>query len=804
MRQELRHAFRVFRTHPGFAGSCVLMLALGIGASSVMFTVVDAVLLQPLSYHESDRLVWIWSFDTRRALQQWTSFPDFLDWRSHSRTLEHFAGWGEYELTLTGAGGPERVRAVLVSAGFFDLVGVAPQRGTADVRGDSRVVLSDAFWQRRFGGDPALVGRDITLSGDLYTVTGVMPPSFRFPIESPADLWIIVRDDQFNPALRNRRDARLLEVMARLRSGVTIEQAQAEMDVVAANLRRAHPDTNADIGIRIMSAVEQIAGRVSTALWALSAAVAGVLLIACANAANLLLARSTGRRAEFAMRAALGAGRGHLVRQLLIESVPIVAAAGVLAGVLAVWGVAMIVRLLPAGFPRGDEIAVNARSLLFAAAVSMATALVASVLPAFRLSRTGAGAALREAPGPGSSHAGGKRLSNALVTLQVALAMVLLIGAALLVNSFARLTRDDPGYDPRHVLTFRLDWPSATYRPNAAAQAFAQVQERLAALPGVQAASVGLQLPDRGAPLLDQDLPLVDIEGRPRPPNQRRRVSTLTIQPDYFRVLGIPLVRGRDLNAADRFGGQPVVVINQSLAAEYFGERDPVGQRLLVEGWTTGERAAEVVGVAGDVTHRFLDRKAAPIVYLPLAQAPTGAAHVVVKTTGDPLALVGAVREAIRSVDSDQPIYDVQTLEQRIDASLTFDRFATMVMGVFAALALLLSAGGLYAMLAYSVARRGHELGIRAALGAAAGDVLALVLRDGVRIVAGGLALGTLAGLFAARALEGLLFGVATTDPFTLLLAALILSVVGLVACWVPARSAARIDPLAALRASPE
>jgi predicted permease len=627
-----------------------------------------------------------------------------------------------------------------------------------------------------------------------------MPASFRFPIASSADLWMVVRDDQFNPALRNRRDARLIEVMARLRPGVTVEQAQADMEAIAGGLRREYPATNAEIGVRVVPAIDQVTGTVATALWLLLGAVGCVLAIACANVANLLLARAVRRRPELLVRTALGASRSRLVRQLGLECVPLALAGGALGGLLSIWALQALAPFLPPDLPRADEIGVDLRVLAYAVAASLVSLMTVALVPAWHAATTAEGSALQHGSGTSSPAPRWRSLLDVLVIAQIAIAMILVTGAALLVNSFARLSEDAPGYDPQGVLTFRLDWPTPIYRPIAAAQAFEAVQERLEKIPGVQAASIGLQLPDRGEPMLDRDLPFVEVEGRPVAPGARPRTSMLTVQPGYFRALGIPLVRGRAFDAGDG-PGRPVVVINESLARAVFGDGDPVGWQLRLDGWTfLGQRSAEIVGVAAAVTHRHLGAEATPLVYLPLAQNPVSSAYVVVKTSGNPLRVVDAVRDAVRAVDPDQPIDDLQTLEQRLAGSLARDRFSTWVLGLFAVIALVLATGGLYAVLAYAVEQRRQELGIRVTLGARTADVLGLVLRHGVRVTGAGIAAGVGGGLALSRVIERLLFGVSSTDPLTFAAAALVLGATGLLACWIPARQATKVDPLVALR----
>ena len=807
MRQAVRQAIRSCAAHPSFTLMAVMMLALGIGTNATMFSIVNAVMLRPLPYQNDDRLVWVWALDTRRSVRQWASYPDFLDWQERSRTLELLTGWGSNELTLTGTDEPQRLRSAIVTGNFFQLLGVAPILGTTTrVAGigapDRQVVLSHALWERRFNAEPGLVGQSITLSGQRHTVVGIMPADFRFPIDAqPSDLWFLLGRDQFNPALRERRDARMFEVIGRVREGSTIDQAQAEMNVIAATLGREFPATNGEVGVQVVSAKDQIAGRFSDVLLLLFAAVGCVLLIACVNVANLLLARAAGRQRELAVRTALGAGRMRLAGQLFLESLPLAVAGGVFGGLLASWGVRALVPLIPSDLPRAGEIGIDIASLAFIVLASGVTGIAVSLAPLVSATRVNLVAAFQEGTPAASVGRGARSLSHVLVVGEIALAMILLAGAALFLNSFTRLSEPDPGFDPRNVLSFHVDWSSPKYSPTQAAVTFRELQARLHAIPGVRAASVGLQLPDRGAPVVDEALPLVEVEGRPIAVSQRQRTALLRTQPGYFQAMGIPLVGGRDFRDSDRPQTPPVTIINESLARAYFPNEDPVGKRLVLESWTFfGRRSHEIVGVAGDVKHRGLTTPPALLAYLPMAQFPSTGSDVVVRTANDPLTYVTAVRAAVRSIDPDQPIYDIQTVEQRVARTLAQDRFGTLLLSVFSFLAVMLAVGGLYGVLSYATAQRTREVGVRIAMGAASGDIVRLMLFQGMTLALTGVALGLAGALALGRIIGNFLFGVVPTDPLTLAVVATILTSIALLACWLPAWKATRVDPIVALR----
>jgi putative ABC transport system permease protein len=795
---DLGHGCRAIVKHVRFSVLVIMTLALGIGASTTVFSVINAVLLQPLPYAESDRLVWLWSIRSENPLKQRVSYPDFVDWRTASETLE-LVGYGALRPVLTGTGDPQRLRATLFVGDLFALLGVSPMLGSASREtvsdGEPVVVLSQALWRRRFNADPDVVGMPVALDGVRYTVAAVMPAGFQFPIQAATstDVWIPLK--RFNPALAEQRGARLIEVIGRMRRGVTLEQAQVEMDLIASNLSAQYPETNGRMGVRVTAALQEVTGNVSRGLWLLSAAVAALLLIGCVNVANLLLVRTAGRDREIAIRAALGAGSARLACQLLLESVLLAVIAGLFGCFFAHWGVDALGALLADSIPRASEISVNGYVLGFAVVVTLGTGLLFGLAPALEASTLDLTRPLKQGAAAVSRGVARKRLADVLIVGEVALAMILLTAAGLFIHSFWKLDRSDA---PENVLTFELTWPAGRY-PNPV-EAFRRLRARLLTIPGVLEASTGLQLPDRGEALLDDTSPFVEVEGQSVARAERQRVATLTIQSGYFRALGIPLLAGRDFGEDDRAGRPRVVVINESLARAYLVGEDPIGRQISLDSWVLrGESAAEIVGVVSDVKHRGL-QEAQPLVYLPMEQWPAWESPMVLSTSQDPLTFVPAVREVLASIDPDQPMDDIRTLEQRIAGALSEDRSRALLLGAFSSFAVLLAAIGLYGVLSYATSQRVREIGIRLALGAHSGDVLRAVVGQGMKRVLTGM----LIGLFTAVALTGvvdnLLFEISPADPVALAVVTAILIFATVLACAIPALRAARTEPASVLR----
>ena len=806
--QNLRYSVRMLRKNPGFTFIAVLTLALGIGANTAIFSVIDAVLLRPLPFKEAERLVAVWSTTERNPQsKQHVSSPDLADWRAQSRSFESLSGWFIYELTLTGNGEPVRVKGAGVNGDILTLLASAPELGrTFRPEDDHVVVLSHRLWQRRFNSDTSIVSRNITLNGESYTIVGVMPQGFQFPIgPDPVDLWA-TWDFAKYPGPTQRRDARLLDVIGRLRPAITVTQAQAELDGIAAALREQYPDTNKEIGARIIPAAEDLVGVHRRALLVLFGAVGFVLLIACVNVANLLLAKAAGRRREMAVRAALGASRRSIVLQLLTESLLLALAGGTLGFLIAMWGVDALLALNPDYLPGANRIGMDGRVLAFTMMASLATGVLFGLVPAWHASKIDLTTALKDGDRTVTEGAGRRRLRGSLVIVEVALSIVLLAGAALLINSFWRLRQVDPGFDSRNVLTFRLSLPYEKYDAPQAGEFFRQLQTRLQTIPGVRAASTILPLPLNGDPVFDNldasfDTRL-DIKGRTVAPNERPRIDGRTVQPDYFHAMGIRLVSGRDFNERDNAEATQVAIINETLARQHFPNEDPIGKRIRLNSvFIQGEPPLrQIVGIIGDVKHRNLSMETRPEVYVPLAQDPFQEFFVVVKTESDPHSFAGAVRNEVQALDKDLPIYNVQALDERLGASIAQERFNTVLIATFAALALLLTAVGLYGVMSYDVAQRTHEIGIRQALGAQPRDVLKLIIGQGAALVLIGTVIGLMASFALTRLMKGLLFDVSATDPLTFALVTLLLAGVALAALYVPARRATEIDPVIALR----
>jgi putative ABC transport system permease protein len=794
---DLRFAARMLWKRPGFTAVAAGALALGIGANTAIFSVVNAVLLRPLPYPEPEQLVQLWEARPRQNMPRIEVSPnEFLAWAEQGQSFRQLAAADLVNFNLTGRGEPERLPTARVTAGYFPLFGVAPALGRhflpeEDQPGRNNVVvLSHFLWQTRFGSDPGIVNQTVSLDGVPCTVVGVMPPGFRLPQDAR-----LARPIAFGPDDRTRAGNHFLNVYARLKPGVTLRDAEVEMATVAARLEQEFAATNAGHQVALTSLREQLVGDVRPALLVLLGAVGLVLLIACANLANLLLARAEARRKEVAVRAALGASRWRIVRQLLAESVLLAAAGGAAGLLLAVWGVDLLVSLDPAGVRRVGEVQLDAVVLAFTFGLSLVTGLLFGLAPALQASKPDFVETLKEGGRAGVGGRRGGRLRAALVVSEVALTLVLLVGAGLLVKSFARLLDVDPGLDPRGVLTLDVSLPTAKYaEPQRVAAFYQQLLAEVAALPGVEAAGAVSVLPLSG----DDNSNFVHIEGRaPLAQGQALRAGRRNVTPEYFRAFRIPLKSGRLIAPADDAQAMRVAVINEAMAARFFEGEDPVGKRLRTgEGnpWIT------VVGVVGDVRHRGLDIETRPEMFFPHAQAPSRQMSLAVRTAGDPLALVGAVRERVRAVDDEQPIGNVKTMEAWLAESVASRRFSVLLLGAFALAAAVLAALGIYGVVSYGVARRTHELGLRIALGASRADVLRLVIRQGMRATLVGAGVGLAAALALTRLMAGLLYGVSATDPAVFAAVTLLLTGVALFACYVPARRATKVDPMEALR----
>ncbi|HEX8501477.1 MAG TPA: ABC transporter permease [Pyrinomonadaceae bacterium] len=797
--QDARYGLRVLRKRPGFTAVALAVLALGVGANTAIFSVVNAVLLRPLPYPGSERVVAFDAVNPSKGVKESNmSAPDFEDWKAQARSFEALTIYTEGGSNLTGGGEPERVNAAWVGTDFFRAMGVGAARGRALLPEDEAtgaadvVVISHGLWQRRFGSDPGAVGRSVEMGGRSREVVGVMPPGFDFPRR--AEVWGPLQLE----AAKEARDNRSYQVLGRLREGGTLEAAQAELDTIAARLAESYPVTNSGWGVDLDPLKEETVGEMRPALLLLLAGVALVLLIACANVANLLLARAAGRRREVALRLALGASRLRIVRQMLTESLLLAVAGGALGAGLSLWLTDLLVALAPANTPRLAEASVDANVLLFAAGATLLTGLAFGIVPALQASKADLGESLKEG---GRGAAGGRsRVRSALVVSEVALSLLLLAGAGLLVKSFARLQAVNPGFDSGGVLTARVSLPGARYKePAQKAEFYAALTERLNALPGVEAAGATTSLPLGGSNLSVWRgfIP----EGRPATPEASEGASYAVVTPGYFRALRIPVRAGRDFDERDDANSPKVAVVNETLARKFFAGQDPVGRHIAI--WRDEDFPRRIVGVVGDTKPQSLDAEDAPQVYVPARQdAAWGGFSLAVRARGgdDPAALAPAVREAVRALDRQLPVYDVKTMGKVLGDSTAYRRVTVFLMAGFAAAALLLAGVGLYGVLSYTVAQRTREIGIRMALGARGRDVLGLVVRQGMLLTLAGLGLGLAGALLLTRLMEGLLYGVSAADPEVYALVALLLAAVALVACLVPARRATKVDPMVALR----
>ena len=797
MLSNVRHALRSLRRAPAFTLAAVATLALGIGANTAIFSVVNSVLLDPLGYPDPDRLVIVWG---RHATigQETASLPDFLDWRAGARSFETLAAMTHTRFNLTGAGEPEVVRGALTTAGLFRAFGVVPSVGRGFREDEERgaaprvAMLGEGYWRRRFAGQADIIGRQILLSGAPYTVVGIVPDALR--LEQPVEVWTPLVTD----STRHRR-ADFLTVFGRLRPGVTRERAQEEMTTIARRLEAQYPESNAQWGAEVVSLREQMVGEVRPALLVFMGAVGLVLLIACANVASLMLARVAGRSREMTVRSALGASRTRLAAELLLESVLLGLLGGGLGLLLASWGIDALRSLAPGTIPRSEEIGLDLRVLGFTLALALATGALFGLAPVWRLARRD----LRDGLGEGSRGvAGGSgihRARSALVFAEVALAFVLLVGAALLLRSFERLQDVDPGFSSDRVLTARVTLPRVKYAADAAWLAFGdRLLAEAEAQPGVRSAALVSDAPLGDSPPYWS----FEIQGTEAPRDGSvQDAAVFTASAGYFETLRIPLVEGRFHDATDRVDGEAVVVINQAMARRYWSGKRALGARItLGDSGNPDARWLTVVGVVGDVRHERLSDQAYPQIYLPFAQAPTRSMVLAVRAEGDPASLAPVIRRSLAELDADLPLANVTTLEERKAASLARPRVNAAVIGGFALAALVLAAVGIYGVVAYSVVQRTRELGIRMALGAGRGTLLRMVIRQGMMPVLGGMALGLAGALAGGRVLRSLLFGVAAGDPATLVAVTFFLVSVALAAIYLPARRAARSDPMAALR----
>lgn len=807
--QDVKYGIRMLLKNPGFTAIAILTLALGIGANTAIFSVINAEILRPLPFRDPGKLVRVATSNVRlHTTNGAISYPDFADWRAQNRVFQDMAAYTDASFALTGIDQPAHLEAVTISAGLFNLLGVAPELGRVFLPEEDEprhhvVILSDRLWKARFGGDAHIIGRVITLDNVGYTVVGVMPASFQYPLQrEPAELWSnfgpLRESTDGSPSMADERSAHFLRAIARMKPGVTLAEAQANLDVITAALAKQYPDSDKYFRAHVTSEQAQMTQEIRPALFVMMVAVGFVLLIACSNVANLLLARATARTREIAIRAALGAGRKRVVRQLLTEALLLGLMAGALGLLVAAWGIAVLVRFSPAEVPQVASIQIDGWVLLFTMVLSLGTGILFGLAPALQVSHANIVDSLKEGALSTTAGRGRHTLRSALVVVETALAVVLLIGSGLLIRSLLRLQSVNPGFDPHNVMTSNVDLPDAKYADPQKAQFFRELIPQLRSLPGVQSAAAIYPLPMGG----DEIRTTFEIAGRPVPRSEEPHASLRTVTPDYFATLRIPLLQGRDFSERDDVAATPVVIINEALARQYFPNENPIGKHIKpsVATSTSQPLMREIVGVVGNVKFRNLSEEWAPESYVPYAQISFGSMTLVVRAAQNPASLAKPIAGTVRSLDKDLPVYAPKTVEQYLDVTIAAPRFNTFLLGIFAGLAMLLTAVGLYGVISYSVAQRTHELGIRLALGAEPRDMLRLVVGQGLQLAAIGVGLGLAAALALTHFLASLLFGVTATDPVSFLGVVALLFAVVLLASYVPARRAMRVDPMVALR----
>jgi putative ABC transport system permease protein len=830
MFQDLSYGFRMLRQRPGFTLAAVIALALGIGANTAIFSVVNAVLLRTLPFADPDRLAVVWQSNQQGEYSQLSlTYPNYDELRKQCQVCEGVGAWNSYTSTrfaLTGGAQPEQAQYAVVSASLFSVLGVKPALGRDFLReedqlGAARVaIISHELWQRRWAGDPKLIGQAITLNGQSYTVVGVMPPGFVFPrFPRDAEVWVPLSGDPF-PGRRFSPGTRYLNVMARLKAGATFAQSEAEMETIARRIERQDPQFNRGLGLRPTPLHSQLTGHLRLALFTLLGAVGFVLLIACANVANLLLARAASRRQEIAVRLALGATRLRLARQLLTESLMLALLGGAAGLLLAAWGVKLLSIIpynaasyyVPYNIPP-DQITLDGRVLVFTFALSLLAGVIFGLAPAFQSSKPDINDALKGGGAPSIVGVAGSRSRHTrslLVVAEVALSLTLLVGAGLMIKSFLRLQEVDPGFEPESVLTAEISLPRAKYPDGQKVTAFHdRLLSRMAATPGVVAVGLGSSLPLSGT---NADTSFFINGQAPLEPRDRPHTHPRVISPDYFRAMGMKMVEGRAFTEQDHLQAPRVAIINETMARRLWPAQSALGKRVALDyeamkyfpdrppelDLAAGMR--EIVGVARDVRHEGLEKEPQPEMYVPDRQSPEREMNLVVRAAVDPASLAAAVRGAVSAIDPDQPVVDIKPMSRLLADSVAKPRFNYLLLTFFAAVALILTITGVYGVMSYAVARRTREMGIRLALGARGQDVLKLVIGQGMKPVIAGVALG-LAGAYAlTRVMATLLFGVSATDPSVFLGVAALLAAVALLACYLPARRATKIDPVIALR----
>jgi putative ABC transport system permease protein len=797
--KDLRFAIRMLLKNPGFTIVAIVALALGIGANTAIFTVVNSVLLRPLPFKDPARLVITYTLNAKIGPGKIPlSVADYLDWRAQNQVLESMAGFSTNRFNYTSGETPQQVQGAWVTADFFTVLGTEARLGRTfqheeDQPGtEAVVVVSHGFWQRHLSASADVIGQQINLNSRPYTIVGVMPTGFAFPDES--ELWAAQKLDP-----PTRRGPYFMFGLGRLKPGVTIEQATAELGVIAANVQTATGSTQNDWTFTAASLSESIVGDVRPALLVLLGAVVFVLLIASANVANLLLSRAAAREKEIAIRTALGASRFRLIKQLLTESFLLAFAGGAIGLLLALWGVDVLVALSPESIPRIKEVRVDGGVLAFTLLLSLASGVVFGLAPALYSSRLNLNESLKEGGRGATESIGRRRLRNTLVVSEIALSLMLLIGAGLMINSFVRLQNVNPGFNPENLLTMHISLPFVKYNDGNKTIAFyQQLLAKVESLPGVGSAGLAFSLPPNLLEVSDD----FAIEEHPTPPGESNPAAPVVwVSTGFFKTMGMPLLAGRFFTDADNANSPDVVIINESMAKRYFGNESPLGKRFKQGGLDRmGNPWMEIVGVVGDVKYSGLESKPEPAYYISHLQGRSRSMYMVVRTHTDPMNLSSAIHNEVWSIDKDQPVARVRTMEQVLSASVSQPKFHTLLIGVFAVTALLLAAVGIYGVISYSVTQRTHEFGIRMALGARQASIIKMVVGQGLRLALIGTGIGLVGAYFATEVLTSLLFGVSATDPLTFISISLFLTGVALFASYVPARRATKVDPMIALR----
>jgi len=804
--QDLRYGLRMLLKKPGFTLIAVIMLALGIGANTAIFSVINTLILNPLSIAEPERVAVIWRTTKEKRTESFVSYLELQDWRSMNQSFEAIAGYKPNGFTLLNDGQAERIQGMHVTANFLSLLKIKLFRGRdfqfeEEKRGAQPVVIiSHQYWQNRLGGDEAALGKQLSLNGKSFTVIGILPPTFEFPLaEKQTEILTTIAAEGQN---LDERGAQVLLTIGRLKQGVTFAQAQAELTAIAEALEQQYPQYSREITAYLVSVDEQIVGRdIRSALWLLLGAVGFILLIACTNMTNLLLVRASSRQKELALRAALGAGTWRVARQLLTESLLLSLLSGVVGLLIALWGLGAIKYYGADQLPRLDEVQINARVLAFTLAMSLLTAVLFSLIPIFKASRPDINEVLK-AGAKNATSSGALRLwRDSLVVAEVMLGLVLLIGAGLMIRSFGLLVNVSPGFDPKNVLTGQVSLTRASYENTEERIRYVnQTLERLQALPGVESAAFVAPMPFSGGNVGGD----FRIEGRPKPElGQEPSANVRSVTPQYFEAIKIPLRKGRYFTEEDKPGGVGAAIINETLAGRYFPNEDPIGKRILNIGANQNEgdpEQWEIVGIIGDVRHSSLTKPATPELYLPYRQNSWTWGNFFVRTTNDPAFLTLSFTDQIRSGDKTVPVTNVRPLTEAISNTVSQMRFYTLLFALFGATGLVLTLTGIYGVISYTVSQRTQEIGIRMALGAQASDVLRMLVGQGMVLTAIGIAIGVVAAGALTRLMANLLYGVSATDPLTFAVIALLLALVALLACWIPARRATKVDPMGALR----